>query len=67
MFLELPVLDYCISVWISAAASHFGVLDRIVSKAVRLCNASVVCTLHHRRRVAALCIFYKIHCYPNHH
>ena len=49
----------------SAAAPHLGLLDRVVSKAVRLTDSQVVCDLKHKRRVAALCMFYKIHCNPN--
>ena len=60
------MLEYCSPVWMSAAASHLGVLDRVVSKAVRLSDGLVVCDLEHRRRVAALCMFYKIRCNPNH-
>ena len=41
-------------------------LDRVVSKAVRLSDGLVVCYLEHRRRVAALSMFYKISCYSNH-
>ena len=36
----------------------------MVSKAVRLSDGLVVCDLEHRRRVAALCMFYKIHRNP---
>ena len=53
----LPVLEYCSPVWLSAAASHHGHLDRVVSKAVRLSDGLIVCDLKHRRRVAALCMF----------
>ena len=50
----------------SAAASHLGLLDRIVSKAVRLSDGLVVSNLKHRCHVAALCMFYKIYCNHNH-
>ena len=50
----------------SAAASQFRLLDPVVTMAVRLSDGLVVCDLKHRRRVAALCIFYKIRCSPNH-
>ena len=42
------------------------ILYRVVSKAVRLSDDLVVCDLKHRRRVAALCMFYKIFCNHNH-
>ena len=32
VFLELPVLEYCYPVWMSAAASRLGLLDRVVLK-----------------------------------
>ena len=56
----LPVLEYCSPVWISAASSHLGLLDRVVSKAVRLSDGLVVCDLKYKRCVAALCMFHKI-------
>ena len=56
---------YCFPVWISSVASHL-VLDRVVSKAVRLSDDLVVSDLERRCRVAALCMFYKINCNPNH-
>ena len=42
----------------SAAAFHHGLLDRIVSKVERLSDGLVVCDLEHKRRVAALSMFY---------
>ena len=39
----LPVLEYCSPVWMSAAASHLGLLDCLISKAVRLGDDFVVC------------------------
>ena len=50
----------------SVASSYLGLLDRVVSKAVRLIDGLVVCDLEHRRRVAAFCMFHKIYCNPNH-
>ena len=50
----------------SASASHLGLLDRVVSKAVILSDGLVVCDLKNRRRVAAFYMFYKIYCYPYH-
>ena len=49
--------EYCPPVLMSASASHLGLLDRVVLKAVRLSGGLVVCDLKHRRRVAALCMF----------
>ena len=60
VFLELPVLEYCSPVWMSAAAFHLGLLDRVVSKALRLSNGVVVYYLEHRRFVTDFCMFYKI-------
>ena len=45
MFLEFPVLEYCSPVWMSAAASHLALLDRVVSKEVGLSDGLVVCDL----------------------
>ena len=50
----------------SAATSHLGLLDRVVSNSVRLSDGLVVCDLKHRRRDAALCMLYKIYCNTNH-
>ena len=60
------MLEYCSPVCMSAASSHLGLLYRVVSKTVRLSDGLVASDLKHRRRVAALCMFYKIHCNPNH-
>ena len=57
-----PVLEYCSSVLMSASASHLGLLDRVVSEAVRLSDDLAECSLKHRRRVAAICVFNKIYC-----
>ena len=38
---ELPVFENCSPVRISAAASHLGLLDRVVSKALRLSGGLV--------------------------
>ena len=51
------MLEFCSPVWMSAAASHLGLLDRVVSNAIRISDGLVVCDLEHRRRVAALCMF----------
>ena len=55
--MELPALEYCSPVWMSAASSHLCLLDHVVSKAVRLTDGLIVCDLKHRRRVIALCMF----------
>ena len=39
--------------------------SRVALKATRLSDGLVMLDLEHRRLVAALCIFYKIHCIPN--
>ena len=49
----LPLLEYYSPVWMSDAASHLGLLDRVLSKAVRLSDGLVICDLKHRCRVAA--------------
>ena len=51
------MLEYCCPVWMSAATSNLRLLDRVVSKAVRLSDVLLVCDLEHSRRVTALCLF----------
>ena len=50
----------------SAAASHFRLLDCVVPKVVSLNEGLVVCNMEHSRRAAALCMFNKIRGNPNH-
>ena len=56
----LPVLEYCSSVWMSAATSHLSLFDRVVGQVSRLSGGSVSCDLWHRCKVASLCVFFKI-------
>jgi len=56
----LPVLEYCSPVWMSAATSHLLLLDRIVSRVSFYSGGGVSCDLWHRRKVASLCVFFKI-------
>ena len=56
----LPVLEYCSPVWMSAATSHLLLLDRVVRQVSRLSDGSVSCDLWHRRKVASLCVLFKI-------
>ena len=56
----LSLLEYCSPVWLSAAACHLSLLDRIVRRAVALSEGRVICDLVHRRQVASLCMFFKI-------
>ena len=55
------MLEYRSPVWLSAAASHLSLLDRGMSKAVRSGDVLVVCSLKHRRRIAAIIMFHKIY------
>ena len=61
----LPVLDYCSPVWVSAATSHLLLLDR-VGRVSQLGGGSVSCDLLHRRKVAFLCVFFKIDIFVGH-
>ena len=61
----LSRLEYCSSSWWSAAATHLGLLDRIVRRGERLCGREL-CNLEHRRRVSSICMLYKIFNNPNH-
>ena len=56
----LPVLEYCSPVWMSAATSHLSLLDRVVGQVSRISGGSVSCDRWHRRKVASLCVFFKI-------
>lgn len=56
----LPVFEYCSPVWMSAASSYLALLDRVVRHASRLCGGDIGCDLWYRRRVSALCVFYRI-------
>ena len=49
----LPVLEYCSSVWCSAANSNFKLLDRVVRSAGFLTDGILDCNLAHRRSVAS--------------
>ena len=50
----LPLLTYCTHDWMSAAASHLLLLNRLASMATRLSVGLVVCDLGHKHCVAAL-------------
>ena len=56
----LPVLEYCSPVWMSAATSHLSLLDRVIGQVSQLSGGSVSCNLWHRRKVASLCVFFKV-------
>ena len=60
----LPVLEYCSSVWCSAADTHLKLLDRAVSGARFLTGAVFEWDIAHRRSVAVFCMLYKIRCNP---
>ena len=54
------MLEYCSAFWLSAADCHLRLLDRVVSRASAMCGGAIECHLWHTRRVASLCLFYKI-------
>ena len=58
-----PLLEYCSHVWGGAPSCYLSVLDRLQSKAVRLVNDAQLTnslqSLHHRRCVSALSLFYR--------
>ena len=62
----LPVLEYCSSVWCSAADTHFTLPYRAVSGARFITGGVFECDISHRRSVAVLCMLYKIRCNPVH-
>ena len=62
----MPVLEYCSTVWCSAADTHVRLLDRVVSGASFLTGVVFAYDLAHRRSVSVLCMLYKIRCNPMH-
>ena len=62
----LPVLEYCSTVWCSAADTHLKLLDRAVSDVRFLTGGVFDCDIAHRLSVAALSTLYKIRCNPMH-
>ena len=58
----LLVLEYCSSVWCSAAKTHTNLLDRAVSGARYLTGCVFECDIAHHRSVAVLCMLCKIKC-----
>ena len=62
----LPVLEYCSSVWCSAADSHLKLLDKVVRSAGFLANDVLECNLAHRQSVGELCMLFKIKSNPMH-
>ena len=60
----LPFFEYCSSVWMSAAPTHINMLQRVYLSASFIAGTRL--SLDHRRRVAALCIFFKIYNSPSH-
>ena len=56
----LPVLEYCSVAWMSVASTHLQLLDRVVRNASTISGGRIVCDLAHRRRVACMCMCYKI-------
>ena len=62
----LSVLEYCSTVWCSAADSHLKLLDRVVRSEGFLAGGVLECSLAHRRSVAELCMLFKIESNPMH-
>ena len=60
----LSVLEYCSTVWCSAADTNRKLLDRAFSSARFLTGGVFECDIAHRRSVAVLCMLYKIRCNP---
>ena len=53
-------LNSCAPVWMSSAESHLNLLDSVVRSAAKLCKDELCC-LGRRKKVNALCLFYKIY------
>ena len=62
----LPVLEYCSTVWCSAADTHLKLLDRAISGSRFLTGGVFECDISYRRSVAVLCMLYNIRCNPVH-
>ena len=62
----LPILEYCSPVWGSAALCHLQLLERQVYSVARLCPDQSFLSLCHRRRVAGLCMLYKVNSNSTH-
>ena len=62
----LPILEYCSSVWGSAAEWHFQLLKWKVYLVARFCPDQTFLSLYHRRHVAALCMLYEVNSNSNH-
>ena len=58
--LPVPVLEYCSPVWMSAANSYLLMLDRVFGRVSKLSDESVSCDPWHSRKLASLCVFFKI-------
>nr|XP_027207918.1 uncharacterized protein LOC113801295 [Penaeus vannamei] len=64
-----PVMEYCPLVWSCCPPSYLRLLDRVQIRAQRLVSHKTLVgerqlhfqPLQHRREVAALCVFYKVH------
>ena len=62
----LPVLEYCSTVWCSAADTHLKLVDRAISGVRFLTRGVFECHIAHRRFVAVLSMLYNIRCNPGH-
>ena len=62
----LPNLEYCSSVWRSAAECHSQLLECQVYSVARLCPDQSFLSLCNRRRVAGLSMLYKVNLNSNH-
>ena len=56
----LPIFEYCSPVWCSAAECHLALLERLIRQ-IKVLLPDLNIDIEHRRRVASLCMFYKIY------
>ena len=57
-----PSMEYCCHIWAGAPPTVLNLLDRIQRRVANIIGpklASKLQTLHHRRNVASLCLFYR--------
>ena len=60
-----PTMEYCSLTWMGASAASLSQLDRVQRRALHVIGPGVwTQSLAHRRKVAALCYLYKLHCIP---
>ena len=58
------LLEFCSPVWMAAANCHLNLLDRVMRQCSFMLGDTLSVSLHHRRKVSSLSVFYKMHQKP---